>query len=197
MMSEDLSGEIRLGRLRLKNFIILSDEERRLVLGWRNNEAVRKYVSTDPGEITFSDHQIFIERLKKRRDRYYFLVSDEQNPLGVVSLLEIDRYNRRCIWGDYANPEHFDTGAGIVLEYAALQLVFDRLTLHCLRCRTIEENRAALKLHKFFGFETEGTLREYLYRDNNRFYNVIVMSIMRERWAIERPRIERLIAPFL
>jgi UDP-4-amino-4,6-dideoxy-N-acetyl-beta-L-altrosamine N-acetyltransferase len=198
--SRDLSKNITFGKIILKNFINLNEEEQRLVLKWRNNEKIRNYISisTEPKEISLAEHREFIKGLKRSKERYCFLVETGSNYLGVISLLNVDFYNRRCLWGDYANPDSFHTGIGIILEYAAICLAFDVIDIHYLRCETIEQNKTALKLHEFFGFDREGVFRDYVYRDSeNTYYNVVVMSIAKEKWVAERPRIEQLLANFM
>lgn len=198
--SGDLRNNITLGKIILKNFINLNEDELHLVLKWRNNETIRNYICiyNEPRKISLDEHREFIKGLKGSKERYYFLVRDRRNCLGVISLLNIDSYNRRCLWGDYANPDSFHTGIGIILEYAALCLAFDILDVHCLRCETTEQNKAALKLHEFFGFDREGVFRDYVYRDSeNAYHNVVVMSMTKEKWLAQRPNIEQFVAKFM
>lgn len=49
------------------------------------------------------------------------------------------------------------------------------LNLHTLRLEVMENNQKAIELYNQAGFEVEGTLRDYVFRDN-RWYNVIIMS---------------------
>jgi len=187
-----LNEDIIIGKIHLTNFTNLNNEELKLVLQWRNHKNVRKLLANDPKKISLTEHKKFVQRLKKRKDRYYFLVKDDKHYLGVVSLLDIDYYNKRCLWGDYTNPDTVHRGIGIILEYVALYLAFDVLDLHCLRCETIEQNKTALRLHDFFGFDVEGTLRDYAYRDEEqRYFNVVVMSITKDTWLMQKPMLEQ------
>ena len=197
-MSDKFGKDIKIGRLLLKNFINLTDKEKRLVLSWRNHETVRKYVATTPDEISMEEHGAFIEKLRDRKDRYYYMVKEQESSFGVISLFDVDFYNRRCMWGLYANTDNFNTGTGIILEYAALYMVFDVLGLHCLRCEINEENSRALKLFDLVGFRREGILHDYIYRDREkRYYNMVIMSILKEQWETKRSGIESMLRSFL
>ena len=189
-----LIKDIIIGKLHLKNFVNLNNEELALVLAWRNSDIIKQLVAFDPKSISFPEHKAFVEGLRSRSDRCYFLIKEQDRDLGVVCLLGIDFFNRRCTWGDYTNPSLVNTGTGVILEYIALHLAFEVLGLHCLRCETLENNQAARRLHDFFGFETEGILRDYVYRrEDSHYYNVIVMSINDERWKGQKVRIEKLL----
>jgi UDP-4-amino-4,6-dideoxy-N-acetyl-beta-L-altrosamine N-acetyltransferase len=190
--------DIRIGKLLLRNFVNLSEDELKLVLTWRNHEAVRKLVASNPRVICFSEHEKFVQRLTKDDNRYYFLVGSGKHSLGVICLLNIDFYNRRCTWGDYADPGSVHRGIGLILEYAALYLAFDVLGLHRVRCETLGENHGALRLHEFFGLEEEGRLRDYLYRGSeNSYHDVVIMSIPEEKWMARKPSLHEMLSVFL
>lgn len=58
-----------------KNFVMLSDEEVKNVWQWRNDESIRKWMYNSD-IIPWDNHLKFIESLKNREDKYYWLVSD-------------------------------------------------------------------------------------------------------------------------
>lgn len=75
----------------LKNFIDCSEKELDEILSWRNDYQVRKN-SFNQGIIERQDHFNYVETLKNRVDRAYFLVQDENNiPYGVISFLNISK----------------------------------------------------------------------------------------------------------
>lgn len=189
-----LNEDIIIGKIHLTNFTNLNNEELKLVLKWRNHENVRRLLARNPKKISFTEHKKFVQSLKKRKDRLYCLIKDDNQYLGVVSLLDIDYYNKHCLWGDYTNPDSVHRGIGIILEYVALYLAFDVLGLHCLRCETIEQHKTARRLHEFFGFDIEGTLKDYAYRDDEqRYFNAVVMSITKDKWLMQKPMLEQTI----
>jgi UDP-4-amino-4,6-dideoxy-N-acetyl-beta-L-altrosamine N-acetyltransferase len=189
-----LHEDIIIGKICLTNFTRLSNKELKLVLQWRNHKNVRYFLASNPKKISFTEHNNFVRSLKKRKDRFYFLVKHDNQYLGVVILLDIDYYNKHCQWGYYTSPDSAHRGIGIILEYLALYLAFDVLDLHCLRCETIEHHKSARRLHDFFGFDVEGTLRDYAYRDEEqRYFNAVVMSITKDTWLMQKPILEQTI----
>lgn len=111
----------------LKNFTVLSSDELRLVLDWRNTERVRKMMS-NPEKISWDNHIAYITSLSDRVDCCYYLVYVGERPIGVIDLTEI------AADGSYANPglytgEDSPLGTGLLLEYSVFLTIFDRFGL--------------------------------------------------------------------
>jgi UDP-4-amino-4,6-dideoxy-N-acetyl-beta-L-altrosamine N-acetyltransferase len=194
MPTSDIHKDFQYGKLKMTNFINLSMEDADRVLEWRNSDVVRKNVAANPRIISMPEHIEFINKLRSCNDRSYFMVSSAEILLGVVCLLNIDHFSRRCLWGDYTNPGLTSKGAGAILEYAALFIAFDVFNLHCVRCETLEHNKSALRLHDFFGFTREGTLKDYFYNEQtDSFNNVVLMSISEQSWLENRRNVDQLV----
>ena len=69
--------------IKLINFIDLSLEEKIMVLGWRNHPEIRKWMYNQD-EIKLEEHLNFIDSLKLRKDKLYFLVKKEDEFIGVI-----------------------------------------------------------------------------------------------------------------
>ena len=59
--------------IKLLNFIDLKLEEKEMILKWRNHPDIRKWMYNQD-EIKFEEHLNFIDSLKLRKDKLYFLV---------------------------------------------------------------------------------------------------------------------------
>ncbi|MEN3027940.1 MAG: UDP-4-amino-4,6-dideoxy-N-acetyl-beta-L-altrosamine N-acetyltransferase [Aquificaceae bacterium] len=123
-LSKNLKSDIRLGKVLLKNFVNLTQEEKEMVRRWRNHPEVRKWMYTDH-EISKEEHEEFIESLKKDKRNYYYLVYKGKDPIGVLTLTRVDFRNHNAYFGIYANPEEKVHGAGIALGKSAIALAFD------------------------------------------------------------------------
>ena len=66
-----------------KNFIIMSDDEKRMVLKWRNDDRVRRRMLS-ANQATEEEHFNFIKTLEGRDDRWYWIVYRENLPVGVL-----------------------------------------------------------------------------------------------------------------
>ena len=74
-----------------KNYVVMSEEEKRLVWQWRNHPEIRKWMSNSD-IIPLDSHLAFIEGLKNRTDAYYWLVFKEEKPIATLNFTHID-YN--------------------------------------------------------------------------------------------------------
>jgi putative acetyltransferase len=71
-------------------------------------------------------------------------------------------------------------GAGTALMQAAVDLADKWLNLSRLELEVQVDNQGAIRLYKKFGFEIEGTLREYAFRDDA-FVDVYSMARLKNR----------------
>ena len=102
---------------RFKNFILLSVEEKKMVLEWRNSPDIRKWMY-NRDEISLQDHFDFIDGLKERDDRYYWLVFDPKGrPMGVFNVVDVDRNNEIAETGNYARPSNLLDSFNFSKEY--------------------------------------------------------------------------------
>ena len=84
------------------NFIDLNEKQIRLVLSWKNNPVIKKWMFTKD-DISFEAHLDFIESLKTNNQKDYFLVKQKDEYLGVIDL-------NGSFLGIYANPDKKKVG---------------------------------------------------------------------------------------
>lgn len=140
-----------------KNFINLSDEEIRMVLEWRNAPVIRQSMyNTD--EISYESHRAYIENLKDRDDRYYWLVFNEDKPFGVIDLIDVDKEERKSDFGYYIRPDAHNSGEGLQFVYAMFKFFFS-LGIEELHSSVHINNKKAIVIDKYFGsrFREEDT----------------------------------------
>ena len=177
----NLRGNLEIDRAILLNFTNLNEKEREMVLRWRNNEEIRKWMFTDQ-IISLEEHLEFIGSLRRDSRNFYFLVKRASEYLGVMCLTRVDLRNRNAYLGIYVNPEKKISGVGSVLGEILLKLAFDVTKLHTLKLEVFEDNERAIALYKRLGFVEEGRLREFVFRDG-RWKDVIVMGITEEEYG--------------
>ncbi len=122
----------------MKNFIDLSNDEKLMVLNWRNSGRIRENMHTNK-IISKEEHFDFIESLKDDESKKYFLIND----IGVIYFNNIK--NCRAEIGLYANPTKF--GVGSLLMDCIVNFDFDSLCLE-----VIETNYRAIELYLEYKF---------------------------------------------
>lgn len=169
-----------IGSFLLKNFVNLSDDEKEFVRDLRNNPLISKWMY-DEKTISKNEHLAFIKKLKNSSSMLYFLIYDiyKNEAIGVIYLKNLDINNRRAYLGIYANIKSDASKKGDNLIMLLKKLAFDLLPLNTLKLEVIASNTKAISLYEKNGFQIEGRLREYVYK-NNVYEDVIVMGFLKK-----------------
>ena len=133
----------------LINFIDLNPEAKLMVLSWRNDERVRQWMFNQD-IIDQENHFKYIEGLTSRKDKLYFLVKKEGNPIGVIDFTSIDYDEEKAEIGLYANPTL--KGVGYFLMQEIIGYGFNVLDVKTLVSQVFHQNHKAIKLYEKFGF---------------------------------------------
>jgi UDP-4-amino-4,6-dideoxy-N-acetyl-beta-L-altrosamine N-acetyltransferase len=139
----------------------MSEDEAKMVLSWRNDERIKKWMHTKD-DISLESHLKFIKSLKTDKTRDYFIVKDESEYLGVIDL------NNQFL-GIYANPNR--KRVGDILLNTIIEFAFKEKGLKTLKAEVYANNTSAIKLYKRFGFEVmneNGTLLKMELKNENR-----------------------------
>ena len=88
--------------IKLINFIDLSQDEKMMILEWRNKIDIQKWMHTQ-NDISLEEHLDFIDSLRVITDKLYFLVKKDNINIGVIYFTQI-KSNESLVVGNYANP---------------------------------------------------------------------------------------------
>ena len=131
--------------LELINFTNLTDEQILMILRWRNDERVAKYMKNK--SVSEQEHRKFIANLKNNETKRYFLVKEDSDYIGVIDFVDIE-------FGIYANPEL--KGKGKILMQTIVEYAAKTLRVGELKSCAYNENEKAIALYGKFGFEIYG-----------------------------------------
>ncbi len=131
------------------NFTTLNEAQKAMVLEWRNHPDIRVYMY-NTGVIGQKTHFDFIESLKTKEDKRYFLVQKENENIGVIDFTNITQNS--ATMGIYANPYLKQKGIGSILLQAIVDYAFEVLQVQTLKAEVFASNAKAKVLYKKFGF---------------------------------------------
>lgn len=94
-------------------------------------------------------------------------VGDEKLVVGAISVVMTKRPRRKhsAIIGMGVRDDWHGNGIGTALMQAAVDLADNWLNLTRLELSVFVDNPAAIHIYKKFGFEIEGTIRQFAFRD--------------------------------
>ena len=135
--------------IQLLNFIDLELEEKEMILKWRNHPEIRKWMYNQD-EIKLEEHLGFIESLKSRKNKLYFLVKKEDEFIGVIDFTQlVDKESVHM--GIYSNPNI--KGNGKILLNKIIDYSFNNLKVERIFSEGLMENEKAYILYKSFNFK--------------------------------------------
>lgn len=129
-----------------KEFSALSPVELELVFAWRNDERIRKHFINEA--VGYDEHFAFAKSLKDDESKRYFLVFDDEKPIGVINFVSISK--DECEFGIYQNPNL--RGFGRILLSNLAHYAFRNLRVKRLVARALKDNEKAIRLFLGFGF---------------------------------------------
>lgn len=136
-------------KIKLINFTKLSLDEKKLILQWRNNLLIKKWMYTEE-DISLEDHLFFIDSLLLSEDKLYFLVKENMEYIGVIDFVNIS--SDSLSMGIYANP--FLKNKGTILLEEIIKYSFDILKVKKIKAEVFKENDKACNLYKKYNFTT-------------------------------------------
>jgi len=144
--------EFNKGRLFFQNYTNLTEETLKLILVFRNDIRIRKWMFKSE-EITLENHFKFISLLRKNEDKKYFAVYKGQKLVACVNITSIDEHKKNCDWGFYLNPKFIGTGLGLEVEYHFLDFLFEDLAMLNVFGWIHNLNRDSIPIQNLFGFK--------------------------------------------
>ncbi|WP_271808466.1 UDP-4-amino-4,6-dideoxy-N-acetyl-beta-L-altrosamine N-acetyltransferase [Clostridium beijerinckii] len=151
------------------------------IMKWRMMPQVTKYMYTDP-VLNLDKQKAWFSEIQKSYKELYWIIEIDNTEIGVLSINNIDNYNKRCTWAYYIGDTSFrGRGIATTLECNIYNYVFDVLNLNKLCCEVFEFNDKVINIHKKFGSEIEGIFRQHIYK-NGEFHNIVCMGITKKIW---------------
>ncbi len=105
--------------------------------------------------------------------------------LGFVELDGVLWAHRVCGLGLAIGPKHQRKGYGRAAMELALMFAFDELNLHRVQLTVFGYNARAIALYESLGFTREGTFREFMQRDGQR-YDMYLYGLLHHEWGATR-----------
>lgn len=135
--------------------------------------------------VTEESHKNFIKSLEGKNE-YLWVIKKDEEICGIVSVYHVDTKNRKCEWGRFIVDEKYK-GVGSVVEFMVIDFVFNTLKMNKLYCEVMVMNDLTIKLHKKFGFETEGIFVDHVWKKDG-FRSVMSLSLNAGQWKAFRGR---------
>lgn len=159
---------------------LMNESDLELVLDWRNSDRIRFNMYTDH-IISLEEHKAWFSGIKNDESMSYHICEYNQKPIGVIYFTSIDQQNQKCYWGFYLGDVNAVMGSGSIMEFLALEYVFDSLDIRKLCAEIFVFNDKVIKLHKKFGFQQESYFVKHILK-GDKYEDVIGLALFKNDW---------------
>jgi ribosomal-protein-alanine N-acetyltransferase len=119
-------------------------------------------------------------------ERLELVIERAGEPLGVTTLMELSRRDRRAMVGTWLGHDHWGTGVNAESKALVLHLAFETLGLERIGAYSeVRHDRSQRALEKV-GFAREGVLRSW-HRHADGPHDVVVFGLLRGDWHSDVP----------
>ena len=165
------------------NFRKIEPDDLEMILYWRNSTEVRKYMLND-NIILLEDHLKWFKKISNDKSFDILVTEYKSTPVGIVSISELDFFNRTCTWGQYIGANIRNSGIGILMQIKAIDRMVNEHKIRKIWGKALGSNRI-LKIHEVFGFINEGVLKDHIKR-NNVYENIFLVALFADFWPQKR-----------
>lgn len=132
--------------------------------------------------------------VNERQEREYFeerLSSDETidllvcydgDPVGYVTLHDLDQRSGHCEIGIWLDAEHHGLGYGTEASHLLTEYAFDELRMHRVLARVLADNDASRRVWQKLGFVEEGVHRDEAFTDGE-YVDVHYYGVLEDEWT--------------
>jgi [ribosomal protein S5]-alanine N-acetyltransferase len=123
----------------------------------------------------------FIDRVVRERPYEFFIVDQDDRPLGVTGLTELSERDRRAVVGTWLGRPYWGSGANRESKELILHVAFRKLDLQRVSAYAHPENARSLAALAKLGFTQEGVLRHW-HMHHGEPRDVAILGLLREEW---------------
>lgn len=131
------------------------------------------------------DERWFNSYMENRSGTVRCAIADSDDPdviLGLISLCDINNLSRSCqLHIMIGEKSQRGRGMGYFAVSEILRHAFEDLNLNRVELCVLPDNEPALGLYRKAGFQQEGLLRQYAFK-NGEYKDMLIMSVLREEW---------------
>lgn len=166
----------------------LSEDHLAQVLTWRTSPSVTTYMFTDIEGGMKQQAEWFAHISADEKSKYWVIYANE-DPVGLVSLNDIDFNHRRASWAYYIGEERLQM-LGAMIGPCVYHYGFDELQLHKMYGEVMGENEKVRRIHEKHGCQEVGVFRDHIYK-YGRFHDVYIYEMLAEDWTKHRAKFKK------
>lgn len=159
----------------------IKEDDLEMIMNWRMDPDITRYMNTDP-KLTIEGQKQWLQSIRNSDKVQYWLIEQENIPVGVINLADIDWKSKTSSWGYYIGEKKQRTlKLAISLEMSLYDYVFDVLEFNELHNEVFSLNSGVVKLHLACGCNVEREIKNGVQK-NGITYDITKLSITKNHW---------------
>jgi len=152
-----------------------------------NNLNLVQYLHLSPYPLTQEETQIFIsqfdsEAKQQPRTDYNLGIDFNGKVIGLVQLLDVNKFQRRATLGYSLNETYWRRGITTEAVNRVIRFAFQELNLRRIDCEVAVEDVASSKFTEKLGFCLEGTRKAYRkMKSTGKIHDVYIYGLIKEK----------------
>jgi len=124
------------------------------------------------------------DKIFNNNNQLYLVICcrDIDKPVGYICATNIDYINRKAEWGGLVISGEFSgKGFGTDVGNLLLDHLFYELGMNMVYVFIKEGNKASVRIAEKLGFNKDGLIRDYVYKQNS-FHNVYIFTLLKSEY---------------
>lgn len=174
-------------------FVRLREEHLGQVLKWRTSEHVTRFMYTDV-EYNLEGQFQWYQRISNDSTCCYWVIYTKDQPIGLVSLNEIDEVNHRATWAYYIGDLNFSMVGAMIGPYL-YNYSFEKYKLHKLSGEVMAANTKVRRIHLMHGSREVGYYKDHVFK-NGQYHDVYIYEMLAEEWDKHKVKFRKYVGGF-
>ena len=175
-------------------FKSLKEEHLEMLLKWRTQPDVTKYMATDI-EYDMEKQKQWFQMISNDESSQYWIITFKTIPVGLIALVDTNWIHQYTVWDYYIGEQKYRATLGGIIPLYLLNYVFKDLKLNKIFANVMMENKQIIKIFRLYGFREVGVYKQHYYK-NGCYHDVLMMELLAENWNAQNNRFDKYIGIF-
>jgi UDP-4-amino-4,6-dideoxy-N-acetyl-beta-L-altrosamine N-acetyltransferase len=158
-------------------------DDAEMILRWRTSEHITKYMNTDlPWDL--ESQKNWISSCRSKEDYYHWIVTYENDPIGLININTYSRRDKTTYWGFYIGSEKLK-GIGAFVPPLFYNWAFGKLEVKGIFAEVFYNNLRTIELHRLNRYKFMPDMDKVITK-NGREILIVSMSLSASDWCNAR-----------
>lgn len=167
-----------------------------MILRWRTDPRVTRYMMTDIDSNMEKQKNWYNDVVMACNPIEHWIISHDNNPIGLLNLENYNQSLAQTSWSFYIGETNHQILGGLIPAYFYNYMFFRRNpSIKKIIGQIISQNYRVLDMHKLYGVEEVGFLKNHVHK-YGKMFDVVLIEMTRENWLLRSDSFKHYITHF-